>query len=379
MLRESVTVKLLLQISQIHPGMLVEPLPKPERELPFCPEGFFVCPVLAGHTFFERKTVMNIKKLSCLVLALLLSLTCLSGAAVAAEDDYGVVTIQNGDRVVTFTSMPTGVLCANLYSAENLVMLGLGDRIVGKNVHTNPAEVPLEELAEAFENIPEIERSNENAVASGADLLIGQISAFKDSSWGTYEQLEAEGINCLTITGTIVPDETVEDIYTDIENLGKIFKVEDKAAALIADMKASIAETNGMVADKKDEEKPRVFVLDMFKEDQIYTTAAGLESNLIELAGGINTTRKAADSRWFYTSVETLVEANPDIIIINDYGNQSVEDKIAYVTNNPACSDIPAVVNNRFLVVPLVSVMQDIRAASACRTMAEYFYPELFQ
>lgn len=322
---------------------------------------------------------MNIKKLSCLVLALLLSLTCLSGAAVAAEDDYGVVTIQNGDRVVTFTSMPTGVLCANLYSAENLVMLGLGDRIVGKNVHTNPAEVPLEELAEAFENIPEIERSNENAVASGADLLIGQISAFKDSSWGTYEQLEAEGINCLTITGTIVPDETVEDIYTDIENLGKIFKVEDRAAALIADMKASIAETNSMVADKKDEEKPRVFVLDMFKEDQIYTTAAGLESNLIELAGGINTTRKAADSRWFYTSVETLVEANPDIIIINDYGNQSVEDKIAYVTNNPACSDIPAVVNNRFLVVPLVSVMQDIRAASACRTMAAYFYPELFR
>ena len=322
---------------------------------------------------------MNIKKLTCLVLALLLSLTCLSGAAVAAEDDYGVVTIQNGDRVVTFTSMPTGVLCANLYSAENLVMLGLGDRIVGKNVHTNPAEVPLEELAEAFENIPEIERSNENAVASGADLLIGQISAFKDSSWGTYEQLEAEGINCLTITGTIVPDETVENIYTDIENLGKIFKVEDRAAALIADMKASIAETNSMVADKKDEEKPRVFVLDMFKEDQIYTTAAGLESNLIELAGGINTTRKAADSRWFYTSVETLVEANPDIIIINDYGNQSVEDKIAYVTNNPACSDIPAVVNNRFLVVPLVSVMQDIRAASACRTMAEYFYPELFQ
>lgn len=322
---------------------------------------------------------MNIKKLSCLVLALLLSLTCLSGAAVAAEDDYGVVTIQNGDRVITFTSMPTGVLCANLYSAENLVMLGLGDRIVGKNVHTNPAEVPLEELAEAFEHIPEIERSNENAVASGADLLIGQISAFKDSSWGTYEQLEAEGINCLTITGTIVPDETVEDIYTDIENLGKIFKVEDKAAALIADMKASIAETSSMVADKKDEEKPRVFVLDMFKEDQIYTTAAGLESNLIELAGGINTTRKAADSRWFYTSVETLVEANPDIIIINDYGNQSVEDKIAYVTNNPACSDIPAVVNNRFLVVPLVSVMQDIRAASACRTMAEYFYPELFK
>ena len=212
------------------------------------------------------------KKILCLTLALILALSCLSGcgsaqpqattaaaettapaaeATAAAEttaEDYGTVVIQNGDRTVTFTAMPTGVLCANLYSAENMVMLGLGDYIVGKNVHTNPAEVPLEELSDAFANIPEIERSNENAVASGADLLIGQISAFKDSSWGTYEQLESEGINCLTITGTIVPDETVEDIYTDIENLGKIFKVEDKAAALIAQMKASIADTNGKVA-----------------------------------------------------------------------------------------------------------------------------------
>lgn len=342
------------------------------------------------------------KKILCLTLALILALSCLSGcgstqpqattaaaettapaaettaAAETAAEDYGTVVIQNGDRTVTFTSMPTGVLCANLYSAENMVMLGLGDYIVGKNVHTNPAEVPLEELSDAFANIPEIERSNENAVASGADLLIGQISAFKDSSWGTYEQLESEGINCLTITGTIVPDETVEDIYTDIENLGKIFKVEDKAAALIADMKASIADTNGKVAGVAEADKPKVFVFDSSKEDQIYTTSSGLESNLIELAGGINTTRGQADSRWFNTSVETLVAANPDIIIINDYGSQTVEEKIAYVTGNPACSEIPAVVNNNFLVIPLVSVMQDIRAPRACRTMAEYFYPELF-
>lgn len=348
---------------------------------------------------------MNAKKLVSLMLALVLALSCLAGCAsstpaaettaaateaatettvettaeTAAEaEDYGTVVIQNGDRTVTFTEMPTGVLCANLYSAENMVMLGLGDYIVGKNVHTNPAEVPLPELAEAFENIPEIERSNENAVASGADLLIGQISAFKDTSWGSYEQLEAEGINCLTITGTIVADETVEDVYTDIENLGKIFKVEDKAAALIADMKASIAETGSKVANVAEADKPNVFVFDMYKEDQIYTTAAGLESNLIELAGGVNTTRNQADSRWFYTSVETLVAANPDIIIINDYGSQTVEEKIAYITGNPACSDIPAVVNNKFLVIPLVTVMQDIRAASACQTMAEYFYPDLF-
>ena len=60
--------------------------------------------------------------------------------------------------------------------------------------------------------------------------------------------------------------------------------------------------------------------MDSLSGNEIYTTSAGLESNLIELAGGINTTKGMSDSRWFTTSVETLVTANPDVIIFNDYG-----------------------------------------------------------
>ena len=295
-------------------------------------------------------------------------------------EEYGTVTIQNGDRTVTFTKMPEKVLCCHLYSAENMVMLGLADKVVAKNLSTNPAEVPLPELEEAFKNIPQIKNTHENAIATGADLVIGQVSAFKDTSWGTYEQFDAAGVNCLTITGTIVSDETVEDIYTDIRNLGKIFKVEAKAEEVIQKMKDKIAATNAKVKDVKEADKPRVFVADMFKSDgTVYTTAAGLESNLIELAGGINTTRKMADSRWFFTSIETLVKANPDIIIINDYGSAKAEDKIATIKNNPACADIPAVKNDKFFVIPLVEVMQDIRAANACEKLAKYFYPDLFK
>ena len=46
-----------------------------------------------------------------------------------SDTAYTPVTIQNGDRTVTFTKMPEKVLCANLYAAENMVMLGLGDRV----------------------------------------------------------------------------------------------------------------------------------------------------------------------------------------------------------------------------------------------------------
>lgn len=297
----------------------------------------------------------------------------------ASEEEYGTVTIQNGDRTVTFTKMPEKVLCCHLYAAENMVMLGLEDKIAGKNVPANPVENPLDELKEKFEGIPEIERSHENAIAAGTDLVIGQVSAFKDTGWGSYEQFESKGINCLTISGTLVPDETIENVYEDIENLGKIFKVEDCAEALISEIQGQIDEVKEAVKDVPEEKKIRAFVLDTFNGNEIYTTSSGLESNLIEIAGGVNCTRGMADSRWFNTSVETLVEVNPDVIILNDYGTQTIEEKLEFLNSNPALKDVTAVKNQAYLTIPLVAVMQDVRAASACRTFAQYFYPECFR
>ncbi len=305
--------------------------------------------------------------------------TSISEIASNEENDYGTVVIQNGDREVVFTEMPQNVVCCHLYAAENMVMLGLEDKIAGKNIPTSEAEKPLEELEYKFQNIPEITKSNESVVAAGADLVIGQVSAFKDGAWGSYEKLESQGINALTITGTIVQDETIEDVYTDIENLGKIFKVEDRAEKLIDDIKTQIENTQNAVKDIPENEKLKVFVVDTFNGNEIYTTSSGLESNLIELAGGINCTKGMSDGRWFNTSIETLVATNPDVIIFNDYGSQTIEEKMDFINNNPALSEVTAVKNKAYLTIPLVEVMQDVRAASACQKFAEFFYPQCFE
>lgn len=336
------------------------------------------------------------KRLIALAAAIVLSVTGCSTAAPSGskqaetsgsiaetagqqKEAYGVVVIQNGERTITFTSMPQKVLCCNLYSAENMVMLGLKDYIAGRNVPASKAETPLPELADEFASIPEIEVSHENAVALEADLVIGQISSFQESKWGTYDMFGNKGVNCYTITGTLVKDETIEDVYTDIENLGKIFKVEDRASALIDKMKKEITDIQSAVSDIEEKDKVKVFVMDSFKGNEIYTTSAGLQSNLIELAGSINATRNMADSRWFNTSVETLVKTNPDIIIFNDYGQQTMEEKMDFMNNNPALADVTAVKNKAYLTVPLVTVMQNIRSASACKSFAEFFYPEKFK
>jgi iron complex transport system substrate-binding protein len=296
-----------------------------------------------------------------------------------SPDSYGRVTIENGDRTLVFTQKPERVISCNMASTENMLLLGLKDKLVGRNERTNPAEIPLPEIETAFYEIPEIERTHEQAVALETDLMIGQVSSFRDVTWGTPELFESKGINCYIISGTIAEDETIENVYDDIEALGKIFKVEDRAAELINRAKTTVASVEAKTASLGQEEKLKVFVLDTFKGNEIYTTSKGLESNLIELAGGINVTRNLSTARWFNTSIETMVDANPDVIIFNDYGTQTMEEKLAFIRDNPAVQDVAAVKNERYIIVPLVQVMQDIRAASTCEFFAKNLYPDLFE
>lgn len=58
-------------------------------------------------------------------------------ATEAADEDYGTVTIQNGERTLTFTEMPKAVMTFNTCASENMAMLGLEDYMVGRNVPSN--------------------------------------------------------------------------------------------------------------------------------------------------------------------------------------------------------------------------------------------------
>ena len=316
------------------------------------------------------------KKLFALLLALCLVLS-MGVSAMAEASDYGEVVIEDGEHTLTFTEMPKGILLC--YSGEVLMKLGLEDYVVGTSVNNKGRVSPLEGVAEKFEGIPEIERSHENAVASGADLIIGEISAFKEDRWGTFEMLEEKGIHAYALNGTVVENETMDSVYQDIENMGKIFKVEDRAAALIEETKAQIAAIQAQVGEVDEAAKVKAFVMDSVSGNEVYTTSAGLESDLIELAGGVNVTKGMADSRWFTTSVETIVTANPDVMIFNDYGNPDMlAESMAFINDNEALADVPAVANQNYIVIPLAWAMHDLSAVVACQTFAEAFYPEAF-
>ncbi|WP_052732140.1 ABC transporter substrate-binding protein [Devosia geojensis] len=167
----------------------------------------------------------------------------------------------------------------------------------------------------------------------------------------------------------------MDDVYLDIANLGAIFDINDEAEALIDRIRSEIAEVTAVVEDV--EEPVTVMVYDS-GTDTLYTTGKALQTHLIELAGGVNVFADL-DETWANVSWEEAVAKAPQVIVINDYGQVSAEEKIAFLKSNPALATIPAIAEERFVVMPLPSAFEGVRNPDAVRTLASGFYPELFQ
>ncbi|MEA4892519.1 MAG: ABC transporter substrate-binding protein [Peptococcaceae bacterium] len=290
--------------------------------------------------------------------------------------ETAAVTVTNGSRTLSFDQVPQRVVCLNMQMTEMMLMLGLGDK-VAYTCYTN-AE-PMAEIAEEFNAIPLLSEkypSTEVLLGAEPDLVLGQRFGFTEEKAGTVEKLAEHGLTAYVSEGTLATEEKIENIYLDIENLGKIFRVEDRAQALIQDMKDKVAAAAEKAAEARD--KVTVFVVDSVKENQIYTCAKSMETEVIKLAGGINVCENDSEEQWFYVSAETLIDKNPDIILFNQYGTTPVEEKIAAITANSALANVTAVKNLRFMTTVLQDVNESVRVADTVTRFAKEFYPELF-
>jgi iron complex transport system substrate-binding protein len=167
---------------------------------------------------------------------------------------------------------------------------------------------------------------------------------------------------------------SMEDLYRDLTNLGMIFGVEDRAAALVARYKADLADIQARLDPAA--RKVRTFVYDS-GEDQPFTAGRyGIPTAMIEAAGGSNVVDDV-ESSWTTIGWEPVIERNPEVIVIVDYGDVTADQKIAYLKSKPAFATIDAVKNNRFVILPYVEATPGPRNIDAIRRLAKAFHPDL--
>ena len=100
---------------------------------------------------------------------------------------------------------------------------------------------------------------------------------------------------------------------------------------------------------------------------------------MIEKAGGQNIYADQTDAQWITVSSETTLERQPDVIVIHDYDQPSIDAKIKEIKSDPALSQLDCVKNERFVTITLESVLPGVRGAYSIETLAKGFYPELFK
>ena len=328
----------------------------------------------------------------CLSLILCLSLLCVIFGCAFAEDteDTGVVTIENFNRTMTFDDIPERIVSLSYSETEILVALGLADKIVGIAEAENLVEECLPEHRETIAAFNNIGPSAQGGVPSFEVLLsvepdfVYATSYSLNAEYGVAELTDFENndIDVYVATSTYKTGCTVEDTYQDIRNIAAIFHVEDRGEELIASMQANIAGVEETVSQV--EEPLSVFVFVAGNESRAATNGGmSLANSLIESAGGVNVFA-SEQSATFPVGWESVVEANPDVIILDSNtggaGTTDAAEKIALIKSLPELQDIEAVKNDRFIEVPhFILSFGCVQNDRAVQIIAEGLYPELFE
>lgn len=304
----------------------------------------------------------------------------LIGLTFLAAPALGATTVESCNRSVTFDAPPKAAISNDVNLTEMMLVLGLADRMVGYTGISGWKTLD-EEMRDGVEELPEL-----SAKYPTKEVIIGADADFFFAGWNygmkvggevTPETLEPFGVKVYELTESCIhigPKDKVsmDDMYNDLINLGRIFDIEDKAQALVGGYKAELA---AFVETLETGDSPlRVFVYDSGEDAPFTAGRYAMPTAMIEAAGGVNIMDDFEKS-WATVNWEAVVERDPEVIVIVNYGDVTAEQKVDFMKSNPAFADIDAVKNDRFVVLEYVEATPGPRNIKAVKKLAAGFWP----
>ncbi|MFI7673001.1 ABC transporter substrate-binding protein [Actinophytocola sp. NPDC049390] len=316
------------------------------------------------------------ERISALLLATIPLAAC--GAQVADDAGARTVTVPRCGEEVEYTT-PRRAVVYEGGSADKMFALGLTDHVHGYVMP--PANPPVSESPwaaeyEKVEFLGDDLLNKELVVDAKADLVVaGWRSGFSDERGITPEILDGLGVqsfmhteSCYNYPGHPEKVPPFEGLYTDLERLGRIFGVEDRATDVVADLKERVEKVK---AQAPQGDPVPVFLYDS-GTDQPFTAGNQVPPNeIISFAGGRNIFADL-EQRWTKVGWESVVAAKPEVIIILDYGDQPAQEKIDFLRTSPTTASLPAVVNDRFYVLDYNEGISSPRNVDGLEGFAEY-------
>tara|TARA_A100001388_G_scaffold60922_1_gene42192 strand:+ start:104 stop:1054 length:951 start_codon:yes stop_codon:yes gene_type:complete len=287
------------------------------------------------------------------------------------------VSVNSCNRTVSFDSPPQRAISNDVNLTEMMLVLGLSDKMVGYTGISGWKTLD-EEMRLGVKQLPELSPkypTKEVLVGADADFFFaGWNYGMKVGGEVTPETLKPFGINVYELTESCIHIMTkkkvsMDDMYNDLLNLGLIFQIENRAKKLVdayrSDLKKFTQKLESIPTKK-------VFVYDSGEDTPFTAGRYAMPTALIEAAGGINIMDDFQKS-WGTVTWEEVIDRNPEVVVIVNYGKVTAEQKRKFMMSNPAFANIDAVKNDRFVTLEYVEATPGPRNIKAIKKLAKAF------
>lgn len=279
-----------------------------------------------------------------------------NGEAMVGETVYPVEVTDSQGNVATITEEPQKIISVAPNITELIYELGLQDKLVGRSEYCDYPEDVL-----SVESVGTLWEPNlENIIALEPDVVFTSACFNPDA----VEMMKNAGIEVV-----VLDEQTdISGVYTMIEVFGEVMNCNDKAADCISEMKSTISSVEEKV---KDLDAPSVYYVIGYGEYGDYTSGGDTYAgNMLEIAGGDNIAKDI--SGWGIT-LEEIVEADPEIIVISEYMKDDFVSMEAY-------KELTAVKEGHVYTIDINMLdRQGYRNAQGIEELAKIFHPEAFE
>jgi iron complex transport system substrate-binding protein len=297
------------------------------------------------------------------------------------------VTVSNCGTSVTYHSAPSRAVSNDINTTEDMLALGLESRMAGTFGVTGdgPAGQPVPAAyLTGFHQVRDVSAgyfTREELVGLHPDFLFaGWNYGLEQGTSLTPQGLSQFGIKTLALTESCAHVQkgttavSISDTYQDLRNLGEIFNVRAKAARVIGAMQAQVAAARTTIAGQQ---PVTVFDYDSGQAAPFTGPGLAMPTALISLGGGSNIFAGLKQS-WTSVSWEQVVKADPQCIIINDYGTPTAQQKEKFLETSHITRNLIAVKHRCFLPLAYDEVTPGPRNAAAAVAIARWLHPAAF-
>ena len=287
------------------------------------------------------------------------------------------VSVDSCNRTVSFDSPPQRAISNDVNLTEMMLVLGLSDKMVGYTGISGWKTLD-EEMRLGVKQLPELSPkypTKEVLVGADADFFFaGWNYGMKVGGEVTPETLKPFGINVYELTESCIhimnkKKVSMDDMYNDLLNLGRIYQIENRAKKLVDAYRSDL---NKFTQKLKTTSAKKAFVYDSGEDTPFTAGRYAMPTALIEAAGGINIMDDFQKS-WGTVTWEEVIDRNPEVVVIVNYGKVTAEQKRKFMMSNPAFANIDAVKNDRFVTLEYVEATPGPRNIKAIKKLAKAF------